>query len=64
MPAQAIQITSGVTNSLVRNNRAARLPAGGVLVQNNGGPTNFIAPVLTTPAMLSANTNPFANILH
>lgn len=64
VPAQAIQITSGVTNSLVRNNRAARLPAGGVLVQNNGGPTNFIAPVLTSPAMLSANTNPFANILH
>ena len=64
VPAVAIQISGGVTNSLVRNNTAARLAAGGVLVQNNGGSTNFIAPVISTPAQLTANTNPFANIVH
>lgn len=64
VPAQAIQISPGVTNSLVRNNTAARLAAGGVLVQNNGGSTNFIAPTITTPAQLNTNTNPSANIVH
>jgi len=64
VPGVGIQISNGVTNSLVRNNRASRLAAGGVLVQNNGGSTNFSAPVLSTPAMLTGNTNPFANVLH
>ena len=63
-PAVGIQISSGVTSSLVRNNTAARLAAGGVLVQNSGGSTNFIAPTITTPAQLNTNTNPFANIVH
>jgi hypothetical protein len=64
LPAVAIQIPAGVTNSLVRNNRATRLAAGGVFVQNGGDASNRIGPVLLTPAQFGSNTNLFANIVH
>lgn len=64
VPAVGIQIAGPVTNSLVRNNTATRLAAGGVIVQNGGDASNRIGPVLLTPAQFNANTNPFANIVH
>ncbi len=59
-----IRIAAGVTNVLVANNRAAGFASGSTFVNNLGGPTNAIAPILTTPAQITANTNPLANILH
>ncbi len=59
-----IRIAAGATNVLVANNRATGFAAGSAFVNNLGGSTNAITPVLTTPAQLTGNTNPLANIIH
>ena len=59
-----IRIAPGATNVLVANNRATGFAAGSALVNNLGGSTNATAPIVTTPAQIAGNTNPFANIVH
>lgn len=63
-PATAIKIAPGVTNVLCTNENITELAVGSTVVDNLGGSSNAIAPILTTPASIAANTNPFAIIVH
>lgn len=61
--ATAIRIAAPVTNALCTNEVFSAFAAGSTMVDNLGGSTNAIAPVLTTTASIAANTNPFASIV-
>jgi hypothetical protein len=58
-----IRIAASVTNVLVANNRASGFASGSVLVNNLGGPTNAIAPIVNA-GNIAMNTNPMANVMH
>lgn len=56
-----IRIASGVTKVLVANNRATGFTNGSMFVDNQGGPSNAIAPIVNA-SNIGTNTNPLANL--
>lgn len=58
-----ICIDSGVAGTLVRNCSGSKLGSGSVFVDNQGGSTNAVAPVVNATNIATA-TNPFANVVH
>lgn len=56
----AVRLNSGVTNTLVSNNRGSRWAGGSVMVDNLGGNTNAEAPVFNS-STLGTNSNPLGN---
>jgi hypothetical protein len=60
-PVTGIRILSSATKVMVTNNRATGFANGSTFVDNQGGATNAIAPIVNA-ANMSTNTNPLANL--